>query len=99
VAEIELSQVAETAGVYLLTQAPDRTPLYAGETLRLRSRLAALQNRPGSDPWGGLAVDLGVQYFSVEPNVPTLIAYQSACVRRYRPRLNVMDVAEFVRIP
>jgi hypothetical protein len=91
ISELELSSVDETAGIYLLTQAPEQTPLYAGETLRLRTRLAALQDRPVCEPSTRLGAHLSVQCFSAESNVPTLIAYQSACVRHYRPRLNVAE--------
>jgi len=87
---LTLSDVPETSGMYLLRDEA-AGPLYVGETLNLRRRLAILSEQAGSSDWGSTADALQVELAATGDAPPELLAWQSRLARHHRPKLNIED--------
>jgi site-specific DNA-methyltransferase (adenine-specific) len=94
IASRTIAAIPPTAGIYLVRKAQTRRPLYVGEALNLRSRLRQQfgENRAKSwkRRWG---VQLEFAFFGVERDPNLLLAYQSLCVQRHSPQLNIPELA------
>jgi site-specific DNA-methyltransferase (adenine-specific) len=88
-----LSRIPETAGVYLVGDGATDVSLYAGEALRLRSRLESQFSGPAKRFWQDRATRLVVRFFEVQSEMSLLLAYQTLCVTRHRPKLNLPEIA------
>jgi site-specific DNA-methyltransferase (adenine-specific) len=94
VAARALRRLPEQPGVYLVMGGKGNQPLYAGEALNLHKRMKRQFERdPLKSFWKKQATEIFVQFFTAEPDVSLLLAYQSLCVRKRRPELNVIDPA------
>ena len=90
IGQLNLSDVPESSGMYVLR---DETtgPLYVGETLNLRKRLAMFSGQPDASGWGSLAGQLQIELAATGDAPPELLAWQSRLARHHRPKLNIED--------
>jgi DNA modification methylase len=88
-------RLPETSGVYIVFERATKSPLYAGQSLNVRSRIQ-FQFRPRLEmerpPWSN---DLVVRYFPARPHTPLLISHQASVIRRYTPKYNLRELTGF----
>ncbi len=88
-AELDLNQLPEQAGLYLLKQ--QRKVLYAGETRNLRRRLQSIRVEAGStSPFASQLLSLGYVTKPLESSGP--LAWQSCLVTKYNPHFNFHEL-------
>jgi DNA modification methylase len=87
------SRIPEVAGVYIVSDESAKRPLYAGEALSLRSRIRSQFEGSPLRVWKRWASSLAVRYYTAEAEIPLLLAYQSLCVRKHKPRFNLPEPA------
>ena len=90
IGRLDLSDVPESSGMYVLRDEATG-PLYVGETLNLRKRLAMFSGQPGASGWEGLAGQLLIELVATGDAPPELLAWQSRLARHHRPKLNIED--------
>jgi site-specific DNA-methyltransferase (adenine-specific) len=87
------SKIPNSRGAYLVVDADDERPLYAGESLDLRTRFTyqfSSETRKSIKSWGRR---LALRFLLVEREPTRLLAYQSLFVRRFSPPHNLPDLA------
>ena len=90
IGQLDLSDVPESSGMYVLRDEATG-PLYVGETLNLRKRLAMFSGQPDASGWGNLAGQLQIELAATGDAPPELLAWQSRLARHHRPKLNIED--------
>lgn len=81
------------AGIYLVLEPKRQKPLYVGEALNLQTRMRQ-QFHPGAlTTWRNWSARLAIKYFVANDEVGLLLAYQSLCVARHHPKLNLPEMA------
>jgi len=94
VAVRSFSRLPEAAGVYLVVNDEGDQPCYIGEALNLRGRLTRQFQGEALRIWKRkFASKLSVKYFTAEPDMPLLLAYQSLWVRKREPTWNLLEPA------
>jgi site-specific DNA-methyltransferase (adenine-specific) len=88
-----LARIPNVSGIYVVFDAAADRPLYAGETLTLKSRLTHHFEGGALAVWKEYAPDFAIRYYTADPDIPLLLAYQSLSVRRYQPTLNIPEPA------
>jgi hypothetical protein len=94
--EIELRRKSIAAlkqepAVYLLSNASDRQPLYAGETSNLRARIELQCGEGHHELWRDHGKRLTLRFFLQDCPTTDRLAYQRRLVQRNAPRLNLLD--------
>jgi site-specific DNA-methyltransferase (adenine-specific) len=94
IAELSIDSAVQeapaTSGVYLLVN-DKNMPIYAGGSFDLRGRVERQFTsvaRQNLKRWGD---DFTVKYFTTKADSGLLLAYQSRCVARHNPELNVPE--------
>ena len=90
--ELDLPNLHERPGVYVLSGAGN-TRLYVGEALSLRRRLSRQFDHDRQAVWAEISPKLQVQIFATQTLPADMLAWQSCLVSKYKPRMNLKDLA------
>ena len=86
-----MKRLPEQSGVYVVSDANNDRPIYAGQASNLRQRLQSQFGVDTRSQWKQLADALDAKYFPTSCKCTDRLAYQWHLVVRHRPRLNLMD--------
>ncbi|MDB4614640.1 GIY-YIG nuclease family protein, partial [bacterium] len=87
IGELDTKSIPSEAGLYVISQS-EKSKLYVGETLDLRRRFAAAQQKA----WGSFSEDVFVQTIRMDPCGPGRLAWQSCLVQKFKPTLNSFEL-------
>jgi site-specific DNA-methyltransferase (adenine-specific) len=87
------SRIPQCAGAYLIIDANNLRPLYAGEALNLHARFRCQFSEVAKKSLKSWARRLSLRYFTAQSDANLLLAYQSLFVRKFSPEHNVPNPA------
>jgi hypothetical protein len=91
--QLDCSQLPAESGLYLLSGSGGK-PIYVGEALNLRSRLATkFGGEEQRQQWRAWSPEITLRFFPVDGTPTDLLAYLCLTLRTHKSRLNLRDLS------